>query len=182
MKNTYILYFLALGLMFTQCQSDNSNKEANVDVEDPLKVETETQNNGNVTQLSPEEAANLGLNDESTVEIDPSLPLTTIQFEEESHDFGDIKDGDIAKHTFKFKNTGKNPLIIQNAKGSCGCTVPKFTDEPIPPGGEGEIKVEFDSKNKPGPNNKTVTVTTNTEQGTHLLTVKSNVIQEATAE
>lgn len=92
----------------------------------------------------------------------PSGPTTTIKYDEEKFNFGVIDEGQIITHVFKFTNTGKEPLVISNAKGSCGCTVPTWPKEPVPPGGTGEIKVEFNSKGKPGPQNKKVTVTANT--------------------
>ncbi len=71
--------------------------------------------------------------------------------------------------TFKFTNTGSEPLIISNAKGSCGCTVPTWPKQPVPPGGQGEISVEFDTKGKPARQTKSVTVTANTTPtDTHL--------------
>ncbi|MCW5923851.1 MAG: DUF1573 domain-containing protein [Saprospiraceae bacterium] len=91
-----------------------------------------------------------------------NLPTTTIQYENEKYNFGVIDEGEIVKYTYKFKNTGSEPLIISNAKGSCGCTVPTWPKEPVPPGGSGELKVEFNSKGKPGPQSKRVTVTANT--------------------
>jgi hypothetical protein len=53
-------------------------------------------------------------------------------------------------------------MIISNAKGSCGCTVPQWPKEPIAPGSQGEISVQFNSKGKKGSQNKTVTLTTTT--------------------
>jgi len=77
-------------------------------------------------------------------------------------DFGTIQQGDSPEFTFTFKNTGNEPMIISNAKGSCGCTVPQWPKEPIAPGEMGEINVKFNSKNKKGSQNKTVTLTANT--------------------
>lgn len=85
-----------------------------------------------------------------------------IQFEEESVDLGIVKEGEKGEHIYKFTNVGKQPLIIQNAKGSCGCTVPEFPREPIPVGGSGQIRVTFDSKGRKGNQEKIVTVTANT--------------------
>ena len=85
-----------------------------------------------------------------------------IEFEEEVFDFGEIMEGDVVEHVFKFSNTGKNPLIINHAQGSCGCTVPEWPREPIAPGGSGEIKIKFNSKGKQGEQNKTVTISANT--------------------
>lgn len=92
----------------------------------------------------------------------PAGPATTIQYDQPVFDFGTIDEGEIVKHAYKFKNTGSEPLVISNAKGSCGYTVPTWPKEPVPPGGEAVINVEFNSKGKPGPQSKRVTVTANT--------------------
>lgn len=89
-------------------------------------------------------------------------PATTIEYDNAKFNFGVVDEGEVVKHVYKFKNTGKEPLVISNAKGSCGCTVPTWPKEPVPPGGSGEIQVEFNSKGKPGPQSKRVTVTANT--------------------
>lgn len=85
-----------------------------------------------------------------------------ITFEEEVFDFGDIVEGDVVEHVFKFTNTGKNPLIINNASGSCGCTVPLWPRDPIAPGQSGEIQVKFNSTGKHGEQNKSITIYANT--------------------
>lgn len=84
-----------------------------------------------------------------------------ITFEKESHDFGVITSGEKVKYAFKFKNTGKSPLIISHAEASCGCTVPEFPREPIAPGGEGTISVVFDSSGRTGMQNKLISVQSN---------------------
>ncbi|GAB4233703.1 MAG: hypothetical protein Tsb0034_07040 [Ekhidna sp.] len=108
----------------------------------------------------------------------PEGPLPAITFEEELHDFGTIKDGDVVEHVFSFTNSGEAPLIISDAKATCGCTVPEWPREPIPVGGSGEIKVRFNSKNKPGIQNKTVTLTANTWPTTQRVRIKANVVKE----
>ena len=108
----------------------------------------------------------------------PEGPIPAFSFQEELHDFGTIKDGDVVEHVFTFVNTGEAPLIISDAKATCGCTVPEKPTEPIPVGGTGEIKVRFNSKNKPGIQNKTVTLTANTWPTTHRLRIKANVVKE----
>ncbi len=109
----------------------------------------------------------------------PTGPVTTIEFEEDTYDYGEIVDGEKVKHVYKFKNTGENPLIISNAKGSCGCTVPQWPREPIAPGKSGEIEVVFDSKNKGkvggSPQSKRVTLTANTDPVNSYLTIKGTV-------
>lgn len=92
-----------------------------------------------------------------------------------SHDFGKIPQGKPVTAEFKFKNSGTVPLVISNAQGSCGCTVPEYTKEPIAPGKEGIIKATFNAA-AGGPFNKTVTITANTEKGQETLTVKGEVV------
>ena len=92
----------------------------------------------------------------------PSGPLPVMSFEKVEHDFGTIAEGQKVSYTYKIKNTGEAPLIIQSAQPSCGCTVPDWTRDPIPVGGTGFVKAEFDSNGKPGVQNKTITVTSNT--------------------
>lgn len=83
-----------------------------------------------------------------------------IDFTKETHDYGTIKNGADGTCTFEFKNTGNAPLIISNAKGSCGCTVPEWPKEPIAPGAKASIKVKYDSS-RAGVINKNVTITSN---------------------
>ncbi len=104
-----------------------------------------------------------------------TLPKTKVEFENLKLDKGKIKEGDMAKYVFKFKNTGDEPLTITNARGSCGCTVPTWPKEPIKPGESGEIVAEFNSKGKPGMQTKTVTVTTNTDPINTTLTIMADV-------
>lgn len=89
----------------------------------------------------------------------PDAPVMT--FETINHDFGKIKEGEKVAYEFKFKNTGKTPLIISNATATCGCTVPETPKDPIKPGAEGVIKVVFDSMGKSGLQDKVITVTSN---------------------
>nr|HNH67158.1 DUF1573 domain-containing protein [Bacteroidia bacterium] len=68
-----------------------------------------------------------------------------------------ITEGEIVSYNFKFKNSGKAPLIITQASASCGCTVPEYSKDPIAPGQEGFIKVTFNSEGKHGMTSKTIT-------------------------
>jgi hypothetical protein len=94
-------------------------------------------------------------------------------------DFGTIKQGDIVTREYKFKNTGKEPLIINEAHGSCGCTVPDYPKEPIKPNGTGVIKVTFNSAGKMGQQDKTVTLTYDTDKQI-ILHLKGTVEAPAT--
>ncbi|MCA6361940.1 MAG: DUF1573 domain-containing protein [Bacteroidetes bacterium] len=87
----------------------------------------------------------------------PTAPVMT--FDNLEFNFGTIKQGEVVTHEFRFRNTGKEPLIINNAQGSCGCTVPEYPKEPIKPGGTGVIKVTFNSASKLNQQDKTVTIT-----------------------
>lgn len=109
------------------------------------------------------------------VQQEPLKP-TTIVFAETEHGFGDIKEGDFAKHEFVFKNTGTEPLYVRDAKASCGCTTPEWTKDTIAPGGEGKILVQFNSEGRPGDFNKSVTVLANTDPEATVITIKGHVI------
>jgi len=87
--------------------------------------------------------------------------LPDIKFEEEDHDFGTIEQGESLNFSFKFTNTGKADLIINNCVASCGCTVPNWPRQPVRPGESGIIDVQFDSKGKQNQIIKEVTVSTN---------------------
>lgn len=108
-------------------------------------------------------------------ETKPEGPLPEFLFEKEDHDFGTINEGDVVEYVFSFTNSGDAPLIISSASGSCGCTVPDWPKEPIGVGEKGEIKVKFNSRKKPGIQNKTVTITSNTWPKQKRIKIKANV-------
>lgn len=91
-----------------------------------------------------------------------TVNVAKISFEATEYDFGMVDEGAEVIKTFNFTNTGKIPLIISDARSTCGCTVPDWPKNPVPPGGEGEIKVVFQTKGKPNRQNKPVTITANT--------------------
>lgn len=97
------------------------------------------------------------------------------KFNEEEFNFGNIKQGESITHLFEFTNTGKEPIIISNASGSCGCTVPEWPKEPIAAGAKGVIKVTFNSAGKQGVQDKTVTLQSNAKQNPMVLHLKGNV-------
>ena len=97
-------------------------------------------------------------------------------FDKVMHDFGTIAEGERVQTVFSFTNTGKSDLVIVDARGSCGCTVPSYPkNTPIAPGDTGEITVSFDSNNKPNMQQKTVTISANTESGREMLRIKAMV-------
>lgn len=111
----------------------------------------------------------------------PAGPTTTMSFDDLTYDYGTITSGEKVRHAYVFKNTGSEPLIISNAKGSCGCTVPEWPREPIAPGESGEIMVQFDSSNKSGKQTKKVTLTSNTNPAQTFLTITGQVDKAAEA-
>ncbi len=146
------LLFVAAALFAVSCNNDAD------DVRDEAAQEVAGQDASNTftTQAPDEKPAG------QQAEQVPAGPTTTIEFEETTFDFGTIKQGDKVTHIFKFRNAGNEPLIISNAKATCGCTVPNWPKEPIPPGETGEIEVVFNSKGKSNKQNKKVTITANT--------------------
>ena len=130
-----------------------------------------------------EEKTNDIQSDTNVVTDSPSTPTPPpadekypeISFEKQEHDFGTIKQGDKVTYEFKFKNTGQADLLISDAKGSCGCTVPEYPKTPIKPGEDGKLKVSFDSSGKSGLNTKSVTITCNTKENNKIINIKANI-------
>ncbi len=104
-----------------------------------------------------------------------TAPVTKIEVVKAEYDFGVIMQGEKAQHIYKIKNVGNAPLVISKAKGSCGCTVPKWPKDPIPPGEIAEIDVVFNSRGKRGKQAKRITITANTAPAQTFLTIKGEV-------
>lgn len=113
-------------------------------------------------------------------EVSKKLPVMT--FEKTEHDFGKIIQGTPVETVFKFTNTGEAPLIITNAKSSCGCTVPEYPkDKAIAPGETGELRVKFNGSGK-NTVTKIITVTANTAKGSEKIKIKAFVEPKETTE
>lgn len=168
--NVSLLSFLMIAFMaFTACQNSESEATTEETAENLASPPTSTAANekpaGNTAEVPT-----------------PTGPTTTISFDENTFDFGDVDEGEKVSHVYEFTNTGNEPLVISNAKGSCGCTVPKWPKTPIPPGESGEILVEFASKGKSGKQTKRVTITANTDPAQTFLTITGNVIKQESEE
>ena len=98
-----------------------------------------------------------------------------IKFENVEHDYGTITQGGDGNCVFKFKNTGNDVLILSDVRKSCGCTTPTWSKEPVLPGQKGEIKVGYNTNNI-GQFNKNITVISNANNATVVLTIKGNVV------
>ncbi len=167
MKTSVKVILAAMVFAFASCRDKAAEKRI-AELESRLaQVESNKAAAPTVASATPEAAP--------AVEEKPEGPLPTMEFSTTDHDFGTVDEGKKVSYTYKVKNTGQAPLIIQNAQPSCGCTVPEWTKTPIPVGGEGFVKAEFDTKGKPGINNKTITVTANTWPKTTMLKFKAMV-------
>jgi len=144
MKNTLLFVALISAFTFTSCKENAGDKV----------------NNDNVTAAETRDA-NAG-----------KFPVLT--FAEAEFDFGTIEQGTAVEHAFKFKNEGDAPLMIVDAKSTCGCTVPTPPKDPIAPGEEGELLVKFNGSGK-NQVSKTVTITANTKGGTQTIKIKAFV-------
>lgn len=149
--------FAALSLM-----ACNKKENASALIQDGTTVETTTTTEDGSTQTT------------STTTTQTGFPK--IAFNETTHDFGELKKGDKAEVEFEIRNEGNVDLVIIDAKASCGCTVPEKPSEPIKPGSSAKMKVVF-SATSAGLQSKNVTLTTNTEVGSEVLTVKANVTE-----
>ncbi len=178
MKSIKLFAFVLIAaLAVVSCKQDAAKDEAReslgqADASTNANLSTTTNVNGQTATAKPAEPVPVG-------------PLTSVEFAETSFDFGEVMEGEKVVHEYKFTNTGSEPLVISNAKGSCGCTVPSWPREPIPVGGEGSIKVQFDSKGKGKvggqPQSKRVTITANTDPANSFLTIKGKVNKDENA-
>lgn len=144
MKQFFLAFVAIVGLSFTSCKEDASKK---------VKEE-------NVAQA------------EQRDEASTKLPVMT--FEETEYDFGNIVQGEEVEHVFKFKNTGDAPLIVTDARSSCGCTIPEKPEGPVAPGETGEILVKYNGSGRNGIS-KTITISANTANGNEQLKIKAFV-------
>ncbi len=154
------LVAIAAAGMLASCNNDNN------EVRDAARDATEMTEDAAVTGAQALDG--LG-------EAVPSGPTTAMTFSETEFNFGTVAEGEKVKHTYNFKNAGSEPLVLSNAVGSCGCTVPIWPREPIAPGASGEIVVEFNSQGKPGERDQKVTITANTNPAQTFLSLQGTV-------
>ncbi len=152
MKRILFFAFTIAAFTFNSCDSNPKEKASTNLVENPVSA--------NDTSASSAENA----------------PIMT--FTENIHDFGKLTDGEVVTYKFKFVNTGKSDLLITNATASCGCTVPSYPKEPIAPGVEASIDVQFNSAGKVGIFDKSVTLLANTIPSETILAIKGEVLNK----
>lgn len=172
MKQFFLV--LAAGVIVASCNDADTTADANA-------TSTTTASNSTISQDSLDK-----LNAASHTPHQPSSStseapvdtanLTTIQWlDGADRDFGKMKEGENLDVSFRFKNTGKKPLIISNVSASCGCTVPETPKKPYAPGETGVIKASFNSTGKPGTQSKQVSVIANTNPQMSTLVFRVDV-------
>ena len=115
----------------------------------------------------------------SFIQLNAQQKQPYINFTAVVHDFGKIKEADgLASFKFEFTNTGSVPLVISNVQASCGCTTPSWTREPIAPGAKGSITATYNPKNRPGRFDKSITVTSNSENTPTVLRIMGEVLPQ----
>jgi len=144
---TFVLGIL-LVVAFYSCNNDNSKTGGEYNIDNPSSADGNENNGG----------------------------LPTIDFDETEYNFGTVIQGEKVSHSFVFKNNGDGNLIISNVKASCGCTVPKWTKQPIKPGQTGTIELVFDSSNRDGKQTKSAKVYANTQPNEMELIIRCEVI------
>jgi hypothetical protein len=140
----------AIALFFAAC---SGNQKSSSVVTEPISTDS------TATAVAPADSAN----------------APVMSFENTAFDFGKVTDGEKVSYAFKFRNTGKTPLIITNALASCGCTVPDYPKTPVAPGAEGAISVVFNSAGKTGVQDKTITISSNAVPPTSQLHLTGEV-------
>lgn len=161
MKKYLFVSTLALATFMFSCNSESSAEEVS------------TEGTTETTVVEPSTTT------EPAVETAVATATTILTVDRMEHDFGKIPDTAPVETSFVITNDGDEPLLITNAQGSCGCTVPEYPKDPIPPGESRDMKVSFNPTGKEGVNNKTVTITANTEPATTIIYVKSDVQKTA---
>ncbi|WP_158837241.1 DUF1573 domain-containing protein [Polaribacter sp. L3A8] len=136
---------------------------------------TACKDGGNVTSKINKENLDQAASRDSEIKKGTAL----ISLDKKVYDFGTVNEGDIVETSFVITNSGKTDLVITNAQGSCGCTVPTWPKAPIKPGETGTVDVKFNTSGKPNRQQKTVTLTTNTASGREILTLKGSVTPKA---
>ena len=159
---------LAAALLLSACNRDRT-------------AEIGTEGMNAAANAASDAAANPAIDNPNVVRENetPNPNAPVMKFAESEFDFGNIKPDSKVHHTFTFTNTGKSPLLIEDATASCGCTTPSWTKEPVAPGAQGRLEVQFDSRGKSGIISKQVAVRANTQPGITTILIKGNIPTDA---
>ena len=159
-KKTLSSIAVALLLVTASCKKD---------------AESLPEKSGTRTEFSAEEKKKMAFPNQKPKVVDPNAKYASMAFDKTEHDFGSITQGDKVETVFTFTNKGEVDLLITDAKGSCGCTVPEYPKTPIKPGEKATMRVSFNSAGKKGLTKKTITIHANTESGTEKLSIVADI-------
>ena len=151
-KITILCAFVLSAIVFTACKNGNNA----------------------ATKINKE-----NLDNAKSRDVEIKKGTASISFDKTEYDFGVVNEGEIVATTFVVTNSGNTDLVITNATATCGCTVPVWPKAPIKPGESGDVSVKFNTTGKPNRQQKSVTLTTNTETGREILTIKGSVTPKA---
>ena len=146
-QNALIYFVIVILLIVVSCNSANNDKLSTDIVNNPTTASGEKNRSG----------------------------LPKFKFDKEKHDFGKVIQGEVVTFAFKFENIGQSDLLIATVSSSCGCTVTKYSKDPIAPGEMGSIQVTFNSSGRKGYQSKTVTVMANTQPSRTILKVEARI-------
>ncbi len=154
-KKIIILASVSLLLLLGSCKKkEDPNSEQHSSISNPVQI---------------------GISDMEKKVIPKDGKYPEMTFASKEHDFGSIEADSKVNYSFTFKNTGQADLIISRAVGSCGCTIPEYPKDPIKTGESGKIDVSFNSANKHGNQQKSVTIYTNTKAGAESLYITASI-------
>lgn len=167
-----IVLSLGLALLATGSVSAQAKKRA------PKPAATATP--APAATVDPHAGHNHGANETAAPQAtSTTLTADNLAFGNESHNFGNVAEGPTADYTFTFRNTGKEPIILQKVQPACGCTAADYSKEPILPGKEGYVKASYNTQGRPGPFTKTISVLSNA--GAKTLTFTGTVEKAPTS-
>lgn len=161
MRQPINLFFVIILFSIFACQSEQSSEKSIQEIRDDGFV-------GNAAIIRSPVSAN---------QPTDTVNVAKMTFEETIYTFGTVEAGEIVTHTFEFTNTGKVPLLINDVRSTCGCTVPEWSEDLIYPGDSGAIEVRFNTTNMRNQQKKPVTITANTYPATTKLYLSGMVLE-----
>ncbi len=153
-----LLLFIVLSILFQNCTNNGSDEKRLEEV-----------------QTGGSEIKDIIRNPVTANAETDTTNIAKMTFEKDTFFFGQVKEGAVINHKFKFTNTGTVPLLIHDARSTCGCTIPKWPKSPISPGESGVINVKFNTEKKEGFQDKPVTVLANTYPNSTVVHVVGEV-------
>ncbi len=117
-------------------------------------------------------------NDAAKEREEASKDSTSVLIIDTTYNFGKVAEGETVEYNYRFVNSGTKALVVDKASASCGCTVPEKPEQPVLPGDTGFIKVVFNSKNRIGFVDKTITVISNAKPAFPTLLLTGEIVEK----